>query len=176
MTLGMHIEGSTNEDELGWLKFWAGRMDSVVEIGSMKGRSAYALCSSGCPHVYCIDPFPGDQYEAFMENVGHFENLTVLRMTSEEAEQSDLIPPQVDMVWIDGNHYREGVLTDLNLWIPRTKVLACGHDYNWPSVYHAVVDYFGNTIPPKPWADSKIWMKFIDSGINQEYTLDNTAK
>ena len=178
MTLGMHIEGSTNADELGWLHFWAGKMGSVVEIGSMKGRSAYALCSSNCPHVYCVDPFPDDQYEIFMANVGHFPNLTVLKMSSEEAAKSDLIPAQVDMVWVDGNHFREGVLTDLSLWAPRTKVLICGHDYNWPSVYHTVVEYFDPDkikIPPKPWADSRIWMKFVDNQKEQEYRLDNTA-
>lgn len=185
-SIGMHVEGQVEENELRWLHARAGEMDSVVEIGSWKGRNTYGICSSGCPHVYAVDPFPkpGDiceghfvsedgycgpfkyraadpnQYEEYIGNVGHFTNLTTLKMRSEDAAVSDLVPPEIDMVFIDGNHYYEFVIQDLRLWTPKTRILVSGHDYNFAEVQKAVDEYFGKdniTLGP-----GSIWHIFVD--------------
>jgi hypothetical protein len=179
MTFGTHIEGGMDPEELDWLHDQAREMDSVVEIGAWMGRNTFSLCSSGCPHVYAVDPFPrpGEiagnhfeqnnrkipfkyrgtnplQYQTFMANVGHFKNLTVLQMMSEEAAVSPRIPDKIDMVFIDGNHYKDFVRLDLKLWVPKTTKLVSGHDYNFPGVYEAVDEYFGLKVKKGP---GSIW-------------------
>ena len=148
------ILGMMVRTELEWIYEAAKRMDTIVEIGSYKGRSTYALCAGCRGQVYAVDPFMAggywpdtdsvkDTYPEFMENMKGFANLTVVRMTSEEAAASGLIPPMVDMVFIDGDHDYAMVKKDLELWAPRTKKLVCGHDLNVPGVEQAVMEYYG---------------------------------
>ena len=157
ITTADKIFGWMDPPELEWLYEAAKRMDSIVEIGSYKGRSTYVLLS-GCPgKVYVVDPFSSGGYcgdpdptvdtaPAFRANCGHFPNLCLFRMTSKEAASSNLIPPEVDMVFIDGDHARESVLLDLQLWAPRAKKLFCGHDWRTggnPGVEAALNEFYG---------------------------------
>jgi precorrin-6B methylase 2 len=138
-----------SEPELRWLFDTAKRMASVVEIGSWKGRSTFALCSSGCPVVYAVDHFahPSEPYEAdFLKNLAGFGNLHVVHADSVTA--SEFVPP-ADMVFIDGSHDYQSVFQDIRLWLPKTKALICGHDFyangvTWPGVRQAVMECFGN--------------------------------
>ena len=135
------IKGWMETAELEWLLEAAKRMDSIVELGCYKGRSTYVMCA-GCPgKVYAVDchwcgtmhPFADSAQHTlpeFMENVGHFPNMVPLEMQFVEAAASDIIPPMVDMVFIDGDHACESVLEDLKTWMPRTRKLLCGHDLN----------------------------------------------
>src|ERR1041385_7317153 len=115
------IPGWMTEAELRWLHRTASRMSSVVEIGSWKGRSTFALLS-GCPGVvWAIDHWRGSEGEGlgeasveqaagedvlaqFEANVGHFPNLSYLRTSSETAAKDDLRGEMFDMVFIDGSH------------------------------------------------------------------------
>ena len=146
------IQGWMHLDELKWLHETAKKMDSIVEIGSWKGRSTYALLSGCKGEVYAVDPFPGDPfppnpgstYGEFIKNVGGFSNLNIFKGTS-EAAAADGLPPQVDMVFIDGAHDYGSVLKDLKLWTPRARRLICGHDLSdsWPGVEKALSEHFG---------------------------------
>ena len=147
------IPGWMNPGELRWLYETAKGMDSIIEIGSWKGRSTYALLSGCKGTVYAVDPFPGDPfpanhgstYEDFIKNVGNFPNLSVCKMTSEAAAANGL-PPQVDMVFIDGDHSYEGVMADLKIFAPRAKKLLCGHDLtdpDYPGIRQALYEFFG---------------------------------
>ena len=151
------IPGWMTRPELEWLYEKAKDMESVVEIGSFKGRSTFALCSA-CPgSVYAIDPFNdpgnlgpvsdiGEIFEDFLKNVGHFTRLTVLKRSSSVAASTNHIPDKVDMIFVDGDHTYEGLMSDLKNWSPRAKKLLCGHDLDdklFPGVRQALYEYFG---------------------------------
>jgi len=51
------------------------------------------------------------------------------------------------MVFIDGDHSYEGGAADIAAWLPKTRKLLCGHDYNtpvWPGVTEAVGEILGD--------------------------------
>ena len=161
------IKGWMTRPELEWLYEKSKQMESVVAIGNFVGRSTFALCSGcngGNGKVYAIDPFvfggdwskfvnPAIGYKAgddffpdFLKNVGHFPNLTAVKKTSVEAAALEAIPPEVDMVFIDGDHAYEAVMEDLKTWTHRAKKLICGHDLDdplYPGVRQAIYEFFG---------------------------------
>ena len=154
------IPGWMSENDLDWLYSMAKEMNSIVEIGSWKGRSTHALCSGCKGFVYAIDHFqgskgaqgtrehyekPGEVYDAFLKNVGHFKNLKILKMSNLEAVKQ-FEDKSVDMVFIDGGHSYEEVKIDIEAWLPKTRKLLSGHDYSvqWPSVKKAVNEKFKN--------------------------------
>lgn len=125
---GMKIWGWMSPTELRWLATQATTMRSVVEIGSLHGRSSCALATA-CPgHVYCIDPWNDEGFKSWTASIGDkFPNVTGIRAPSPEAGTQ--VPDPVDMVFIDGAHDRASVTADITYWLPRTKKLLCGHDY-----------------------------------------------
>jgi hypothetical protein len=151
------ILGWMDPAELEWLYEVAKRMGSIVELGCHRGRSTYVLCA-GCPgRVYAVDchwcgtmyPFEGEAQHTrseFDKNVGHFPNLVALEMNFVDAAVSDIIPPEVDMVFIDGDHAYESVLLDIETWEPRARKMVCGHDLSpvTPGVEKALTEYFGS--------------------------------
>jgi predicted O-methyltransferase YrrM len=152
--LAMNVVGMMLREEVAWLHKAAQEMESIVEIGSYRGRSTYVLCAGCRGMVYAVDPFVAnfhqeirDVFEDFAENLKAFENLIPVIKTSQEAAHSIIIPAMVDMVFIDADHSYRAVLEDLQLWEPRTRKLVCGHDYGGPmtpGVEEAVNEYFGS--------------------------------
>ena len=154
---GDHIQGWMDGHELNWLYDTAKQMASVVEIGSWRGRSTFALCTSGCPRVIAVDHFHGsiehqpfirdeklDLRADFYKNVGHFENLRIVEKPSAEAATIiQKMEGTVDMVFIDASHDYESVREDLRLWAPLARKIVAGHDYGYDSVQRPVVEYFG---------------------------------
>jgi len=136
------IEGCLAYEELDWLFQKAKEMRNVVEIGSWMGKSSHALLS-GCPGtVYCVDHFLGSPTERdkvhkraltenihalFIQNVGHFKNLTLLKMDSLIAS-TQFSDKSIDMIFIDGDHEEDQFRADFEAWYPKTKKLLCGHD------------------------------------------------
>lgn len=162
-TPGTHIWGWMRVPELEWLGKQAARMDSVVEIGSLHGRSAFALLTACKGTVYCIDPWDDehDQCEAsFMSYCGHFPNLRAIRGFSPAAGRD---VPDVDMVFIDGAHDRASLTEDIDFWLPKTRKLICGHDYTqartddegYPDVKAVVDERFGDRATVAD--DTAIW-------------------
>lgn len=146
-----HIDGFMGNDEMHWLYMQAYTMRSIVEIGSWMGRSTFVLCSGCKGTVYSVDHFKGsaehqeqikegnlDVFGTFMKNVGHFQNLVVMKMSSKEAAVHDRIPPKVDMVFLDGAHDLASVKEDIELWYPRAEKLFCGHDMSEDGVPEAL--------------------------------------
>ena len=163
------IEGWMSADELRWLKTAAARMTSACEIGCWKGRSTHALLSKVNGPVYAVDHWlgsaeegpaheeaqSGDVFEQFKANVGHFDNLKIVRGHSHDVAGH---VPEVDMVFIDGSHEYEAVKKDIELYAPKAKTLICGHDYNWPGVARAVREKFG---PRVSRAQGTIWQVWV---------------
>lgn len=154
---GSHIPGWMSAPELLWLHETAKGMKSIAEIGSLCGRSSYALLS-GCPgDVYCVDPWDDDRdwcYQEFVDNVGSFPNLRTVRGGSPGIVAS---LPEVDMTFIDGDHEYESVMADIAALTGKTRRLICGHDYHtFPGVTRAVDESFGAAVrvPPDTW----IWV------------------
>jgi hypothetical protein len=150
--------------ELHWLHDTAKTMDSIVEVGSLHGRSAFAL-ASGCPGpVYCIDPWNdegGHCLPSFMGSVGDvFPNVVPCKGYSPMVIAQYEIP-DVDMVFIDGNHDAAQVRADIAAWLPKTRKLICGHDYSllpagqagYPDVRLVVDEVFGPYVQPAGWND-----------------------
>jgi len=146
------IEGWMSKEELNWLYKVAGTMDSVMEIGSWKGRSTHALLSACKGTVTAIDTFKGSPseiahrgvknlYKDFLKNVGSFKNLKVMKMDSRKAAKK--FKGKADMVFIDGEHTYEAVKADIEAWLPKTRKLICGHDFQWPGVQEAVTEKLG---------------------------------
>jgi glycosyltransferase involved in cell wall biosynthesis len=151
------IEGWTTENELNALFNEAKKNESIVEIGSWKGRSTHALLSGNTGIVYAVDHWKGTEsdgdahkeafvdsdavYMQFVGNVGMFPNLKVMKMSSEEASLK-FEDNSIDMVFIDGDHSYEAVKKDIELWLPKVKKIICGHDYNFKGVETAVNEAF----------------------------------
>lgn len=162
------IQGFMSPDELNWLFNKAQQMNSIIEIGSWKGRSTHALlegCNNGI--VYAVDHFQGNFDEVynpsvdwdsqggdgrphreifdvniekiFRENLQNYSNLIVHPICSKEASLK-FQNKSVDMLFIDGGHGYDEVLDDLISWVPKVTKLVCGHDYG--GHVKTAVDYF----------------------------------
>ena len=129
-----------NDIDLLTLFQWAGECESIVELGCWRGRSTHALLSGCKGKVYAVDHWLGsvnerstdhrdartqDIYAQFMQNVGHFPNLEVCRLDHDVAWA---MLPDVDMVFIDGEHSYDAVLRDASRWMGKAKRRLCGHD------------------------------------------------
>lgn len=145
MIPGAHIAGPMAEIELQWLYEQAQNMDSVIEIGSLRGRSTYALVSGCKGDVHAVDIWDsGIVYDQFCRNMAEFKNLIAHRMDSIEASK---ILPCVDMIFIDRTpHEYDDVSADIRAWDAKAKLLICGHDYanQYPGVIKAVQEYYGS--------------------------------
>lgn len=154
----MRVDGFMSEEELTWLYETAQRMNSVVEIGSWKGRSTIALLEGCDGPVVAVDNWSGhdpssngflesqvaveDVYDTFRRNTEGYYNLTVIRgQSAESADQFE----QADLVFIDAEHTYEGCKADIEAWLPRTRKMIAIHDFNasWPGVMQAVNEKFG---------------------------------
>jgi hypothetical protein len=158
---GTHIWGWMRIPELEWLAEQAAQMESVVEIGSLHGRSAFALLTACEGPVYCIDPWDDERdlcYSSFLGYCGHFPNLHAISGLSPAVAGQ---VPTVDMVFIDGDHEYDSVIADIDAWLPKARKLICGHDYTWdrhsgyPGVKRAVDEKFGDRVTIAP--DTAIW-------------------
>lgn len=150
------IQGWMGPNELEWLYHQAKKADSILELGSWKGRSTHALLTGCKGTVTCVDTWKGsvdtrdwtnamakneDPFVAFKTNVGNFPNLEICQMESgDAAAKFKAEGRKFDMVFIDAGHSYEEVKRDIELWRPLTKTLLSGHDYEntWEGVVRAV--------------------------------------
>ncbi len=143
----------------------------VVEVGCWHGRSTACLavelinCKDnfklwavdhwlGCTeHYYFINnvrtSLENDiPYQTFLENMNPVINrIDILRDTSVRAAEQ-FKDNSLDLVILDDEHIREGVLHSIMAWWPKVKVdgIICGddHDHFYPGVIMAVRELFGN--------------------------------
>ena len=141
-------------------------MQKIVEVGTWDGKNAKKLrMLFPDAHLYLIDPyhptlayfqkgdpplFKPEEYEKNYQKVcKHFENdskTTILKATS--LEGVNLVPSNIDLVFIDGDHSYEHVKQDIITWKPKVRSggLLTGHDYSlfFPDVMKAVNECLPN--------------------------------
>jgi hypothetical protein len=178
---GDHIKGWMEPEELLWLYDTAKRMDSIIEIGSWKGRSTYALCSGCHGAVYAVDTFGEcllencvfqpdgiSIYEDFRANTWEFKNLFTIPVSSVSAHVHKLVPGKVDMVFVDGSHDIDSVYIDLVLYGGKAIKMLCGHDFSWRGVTDGLVRYLEGTGIQVTHGPGDIW--FIEGGEFANHT------
>ena len=143
----------------------------MVEVGAWKGFTTHALLSTGAK-VIAVDHFKGnasekiffddmkkgkeDVFDEFIKNVGHFINLSVLKMDSLEAAK--LIKDEsVDLVFLDGDHAYNSIMSDIVAWMPKVKPggILCGHDILQNGVPQALFD---SRIMVTTYTNTTVWM------------------
>jgi hypothetical protein len=162
---GMHIWGWMSPAELTWLYETAKGMDSVAEIGSLHGRSGWALAQA-CPGtVYLIDPWDdwgSHGWKSIKRTMTPVKNVSLFRGFSVDAAK---VLPDVDMCFIDGAHDEGNVRQDIEAWLPKTRKVLCGPDYinedgGYPDVAKVVNEIFGSRVvvaPENEWGTTSIW-------------------
>ena len=120
-----------------------------VEIGTLSGESA--LIISAFPFVKkfrCVDK--GFYRRRKMLDCRLSRRITegvveVFEMTSAEYEATLPEGERVDVVYIDGDHSRDGAKLDIMAWWPRVRPggFLCGHDFhpNHPGVVESVSEF-----------------------------------
>jgi hypothetical protein len=153
-----------------------------------KGSTVKYLLKN-CPEIkkyYAIDPFVPykkgagrlsrldeatweKMYDKVSKLKKYFNSLEIMRMTSSEAAK--ILKNRnikIGLTFIDGSHFYNDVSEDIKSWLPLTKKIICGHDYeagNHPGVAKAVNEFFdkSNIIKLK----ANIWAIKIGS-LNQK--------
>jgi predicted O-methyltransferase YrrM len=113
---------------------------AIIEIGSFRGASlsvlALALDAAGsdCP-IFSVDPhndmpFNADLARLALRQIGHERRLVQLQCTSDEAVQF-LRPGISSMIFVDGDHAREQVVSDFEHYFDLLAPGGCMafHDY-----------------------------------------------
>jgi predicted O-methyltransferase YrrM len=115
----------------------------IAEIGSYLGASACFLASGGWGHIsklYCIDTWENDAmsegqkktFDAFLQNTSVFKDV-IAPLMGKSLEVVRLLDGPVDLLFIDGDHSYESVVTDLKTYLPKVKAggLLIMHDWGW---------------------------------------------
>ena len=167
------IEGWMERGELGWLADRASGRETIIEVGSWKGRSTKVLAGatpgvviavdhwSGSPsrrattHKEAVERGPDGLFGIFQENLREEirkGKVIPIRMESGEAVAvvKQILEGRggVDMVFIDGDHEFEAVSADLMNYgrLLQSGGLLSGHDYSeiFPGVKKAVDLFLSN--------------------------------
>jgi len=136
---------------------------TVCEIGSYLGASTYVLGAAACINkgrIFAIDTWDNeamgaeakvDTFSEFLNNIYEFRDV-IQPIRGWSRDVADRIPDGLDMVFIDGDHSYEAVLSDLLLYIPKLRRggLIVMHDYTFDSV-KAAAERAWNTYPIVGW-------------------------
>jgi predicted O-methyltransferase YrrM len=110
----------------------------VVEVGSYRGATTFALASETRRPIFAIDPYTGygggeDDRVAFLKRVEHLPNVKHLRLTSGEAART-WGQGNVSFVFIDAVHDYVSTSYDIEVWGQKLMVdgLMALHDTDNP--------------------------------------------
>jgi predicted O-methyltransferase YrrM len=120
----------------------------IVEIGRYRGGSSFLLaCANERRPIYSIDRDPQDDalVQRLLDEHQVGRNLTLIVGDSQDTDYPAI--PDVDLLFVDGDHSYEGCTRDLERWYPR--VLHGGHVvlhdcYFGSDVQAAVIDFTRN--------------------------------
>ncbi|WP_420422142.1 class I SAM-dependent methyltransferase [Simkania sp.] len=158
------------------------QVKKLAEIGVWQGRSSYFFAEFFPEaHLYLIDPWKFSKqylekglgpalsqkdFDWALQNVQRlFQNnpqVSILQKTSHEA--LDLVPSDLDLVFIDGDHSYEAVKHDILNWKKKVRPggILAGHDYSsdFPSVVQAVHDCLKDQFQL---AEDNVWFTKIEA-------------
>lgn len=124
---GNYIKEALSFKEIQFLYDESKKVNSVLEIGPISGRSTHAI-SKGCKgNVTIINEIPNNV--DLFKNIKDFKNIKVYNMSSVEASQL-LDDKYFDMIVVNGERSYDDIKKDFNLWEIRAKSLICGYNYN----------------------------------------------
>jgi len=178
--IDLSIPGQTNERELQTLATLAARVQSdgtIVETGSLFGRSSFTLATSVDPSVtvYCIDPWvrerwivnlvetptpdcPEFSFEAFQRYTKHCPNIVPMKGYSPRDFRSWTKP--IDLFFDDSLHHNPHYRRNLRFWFRHMKPgsIMSGHDYcdDWPDVMREV-DFLAKKLDTLVHLTDAIW-------------------
>jgi predicted O-methyltransferase YrrM len=134
----------TNERELAALGKYAAGAHIALEIGSFQGVSSAIIAASidRGGTLYCVDPWlEVDRkkdpclaiFERHIRRRGLRDRIKIVRKLSANAAND--VPPQVDFIFIDGDHSLKGISVDWTLVKQklRTGGVVCMHDVRVPA-------------------------------------------
>jgi predicted O-methyltransferase YrrM len=177
--IAFDVEGFMQPVELHWLAMQASARNTVLEIGSWKGRSTKAMALA-CPGtVYAVDHWDGSKSELATTHsevlklgIDGLFNIFKANL-ADEIKSNKVIPIRedsqaaairlekekglrwIDMLFIDGEHTYEAVKNDILSWMPHVAPggLLCGHDYyDSPFVRQAVTELIPKHIEGSIWS------------------------
>jgi len=162
LSKALAIDGWMSKMEMFTLAYFARMSDTILEVGTYKGRSARCLADNTKGKVYCVDPWlpyyalnngkphPGiipNVLDEFKENLrDHIEANKVFPCQGNLTYYFDKLP-RIDFAFIDGDHRYEEVKRDIchcRKLVKHEGIIA-GHDYGhkeWVGVREAVEDLF----------------------------------
>ena len=156
----LNIEGFMMEPELQLIEKLAESVPKdgiIVEVGTFKGRSAYAWAKSCDPSVtvYCIDQTYEDDFS--LNTVDCHNIKLVIGKFPYVAKYSG---PPIDIFFLDGLHANPDDIDGIRYILPYLKpgALLCGHDY-----------YEGNDTPEQKCILTNI--NELEQTLNQKVTI-----
>ena len=169
------IPGWMWPEELNWLYSFFAKSRRHVEIGTYCGRSLLMTCAGfkqRC-NVIAVDDFsiadatPNWTKAVCQATIRLINNntkakVTLVERSSVEAARA-FTGQKLDSVFIDGNHARNYVHRDIELWTPlvRPGGIIAGHDY-WPQ-NPGVMDAVNETGPFVVAPETRIWCRTVQS-------------
>ena len=116
-----------------------GKSPTIVELGSYMGESSLIFAQE-FPNgkIICIDSWEGgyDNQDSasradYIDVEGQFDlRLNLVENIQKIKGYSTDYSIECDMVYIDACHKYECVIADIKHWLPLTKKIISGHDYN----------------------------------------------
>lgn len=154
-----------NKSIPGWLSEWdmiaLTRLSSsrregatIVEVGSMHGKSAYCMATSApWTNLFCYDLWPrtgilgpdgvtrGNNIELFRAYTSMCPNITPIQINSIDDIQWDTSKP-IDLMFLDAAHTNPSDWEMIEYWLPKIAPggIIAGHDYYTEEI-HKVVHY-----------------------------------
>jgi hypothetical protein len=135
----MQIPGLTTKADLEYLCGTATRHGSWTEIGAYCGRSFFAvgLCLPQGALIQVIDSSLGTLQKANQTLLSTYVQLVQMRpdlrisMHRMQSRHCATAACDTEVVFIDGNHTKEHVAADIEIWSKKARLLL-GHDYGYP--------------------------------------------
>ena len=131
----------THVQELKLLQKYSEGKKLALEIGSYMGVSAVAIAKKLAPegNLYCVDPYvpKGNKINPCLKIFNReirrnrvTNKVTLIQGYSFEVKNE--IPPQLDFIFIDGDHTYQGIQKDWELVKEKLSIggVACLHDTN----------------------------------------------